>query len=98
MILTELGDQVLKVVLKINGRPGPMDLLFTEVVLPGRTGRMLAHEAKGRRADLRVLYTTGYSHNAIIHHGRLDAGTNLITKSFTVDQLAVRVRDVLNMA
>jgi DNA-binding response OmpR family regulator len=49
------------------------------------------------RPDLRILFTTGYSRDAIIHHGRLDAGVQLITKPFTFDQLAARVREVLDL-
>ena len=52
-----------------------VDLLFTDVVLPdGMNGRALADEAKRRRPGLRILFTTGYTRNAIVHHGRLDAG------------------------
>ncbi len=60
------------------------------------TGRGLADEALKLRPELRILFTTGYSRNAIIHQGRLDAGVNLLTKPFTFDQLAERVRDVLD--
>ncbi|MGC1302301.1 MAG: ATP-binding protein [Caulobacteraceae bacterium] len=101
MILNELGYSVLEAgdaeaALAILKRPGRIDLLFTDVVLPGRTGRMLADEAKTLRPDLRVLFTTGYSRNAIVHQGRLDPGVQLITKPFTFEQLAVRLRDVLD--
>jgi len=48
------------------------------------------------RPELKVLFTTGYSRNAIVHQGRLDPGVNLITKPFTFDQLAKRLRDVLD--
>jgi DNA-binding response OmpR family regulator len=57
---------------------------------------VLSDLAKRIRPDLKVLFTTGYSRNAIVHHGRLDAGVNLISKPFTVEQLAVRIRDVLD--
>lgn len=73
-----------------------IDLLFTDVILPGKNGRELADIAKRKWPLLRVLYTTGYSRNAIVHHGRLDAGVQLITKPFTFEQLAARVRDVLD--
>jgi hypothetical protein len=49
------------------------------------------------RPGLRVLYTTGYSRNAIIHHGRLDADVQLLSKPFTFEQLATRVRDVIDL-
>jgi CheY-like chemotaxis protein len=75
-----------------------IDLLFTDVVLPGRTGRILADEAAAIRPILKVLFTTGYSRNAIVHHGRLDAGVRLLQKPFTFGQLATRVREVLDEA
>ena len=101
MILTELGYQVLEVAegdsaLSILRSSQRIDLLFTDVVLPGRSGRMLADEAKILRPTLKVLFTTGYSRNAIVHHGRLDAGVQLITKPFTYEQLATRVRDIID--
>ena len=101
MILSELGYAVLEAAdadaaLAILERPGRIDLLFTDVVLPGRNGRVLADQARAARPDLRVLFTTGYSRNAIVHQGRLDAGVQLVTKPFTFEQLAARVRDVLD--
>ena len=103
MILAELGYIVFEapeaetalVVLRSSQR---IDLLFTDVVLPGQTGRMLADAALELRPGLKVLFTTGYSRNAIVHQGRLDPGVHLITKPFTFEQLAARVRDVLDSA
>ncbi len=74
-----------------------IDLLFTDVVLPGgMTGADIANQAREITPNLKVLFTTGYARNAIVHHGRLDAGVQLITKPFTFDDLAARVRDVLD--
>jgi CheY-like chemotaxis protein len=74
-----------------------IDLLFTDVGLPGgMNGRQLADAALGRIRTLKVLYTTGYARNAIIHHGRLDAGVELILKPFTERELALKVRRVLD--
>jgi CheY-like chemotaxis protein len=73
-----------------------VDLLFTDVVLPGMSGRALAEEAGRLRPGLEVLFTTGYARDAIVHGGRLESGVNLITKPFTFDQLARRVRDALD--
>ena len=101
MVLGELGYGVLEAenaeaALKIVRRDGRIDLLFTDVVLPGKTGRALADEAQAIRPGLKVLFTTGYSRNAIVHQGRLDPGVQLITKPFTFEQLAARIRDVLD--
>jgi CheY-like chemotaxis protein len=73
-----------------------IDLLFTDVVLPGKNGRLLAEEARAKRPGLNVLYTTGYSRNAIIHQGRLEPGISLITKPFTREQLAESIRKILD--
>ena len=75
---------------------GEMNLLFTDVVLPGGvSGAELAAQARARWPTLRVLFTTGYARNAIVHQGRLDAGVHLLTKPFSFDELASKVRDVL---
>jgi len=71
-------------------------LLFTDVGLPGGiNGRQLADEARRRRPDLLVLFTTGYTRNAIIHQGRLDAGVELIGKPFTYAALVAKIQRVL---
>ncbi len=69
-------------------------LLFTDVVMPGKTGRQLVDEVKPGRPDLKVLYTTGYTRNAIVHNGVLDPGVDLLMKPFAIDQLARKVRSV----
>ena len=72
-------------------------LLFTDVVLPGgMNGRQLADEARRRRPNLKVLYATGYTRNAIIHQGRLDPDVELLTKPFTYEILVRKVRQVLD--
>ena len=101
MVLSELGYRVVEAAdaeqaLAIINSKQRLDLLFTDVVLPGKSGRVIADEAQALRPDLKVLFTTGYSRNAIVHHGRLDAGVQLISKPFTFEQLATRVRDVLD--
>jgi PAS domain S-box-containing protein len=73
-----------------------IDLLLTDVVLPGMNGRQLAEQAKTRRPSLKVLFTTGYSRNAIVHQGRLDPGVAMIQKPITQDGLAARIRDLLD--
>ena len=62
----------------------------------GINGRQLADEAVRRRAGLKVLFTTGYTRNAIVHHGRLDPGVQLIGKPFSFNELGAKVRAVLD--
>ena len=100
--LAELGYTILEAAsgpaaLRVLEDAQEIDLLFTDVVLPGgMTGRELADHARVRRPDLRVLFTTGYTKNAIVHNGRLDAGVDLLGKPFTRDSLAKKIRDVLS--
>jgi signal transduction histidine kinase/CheY-like chemotaxis protein len=79
----------------ING-PGRIDLLFTDVIMPGgMNGRQLATEALKQRPQLHVLYTSGYTENAIVHHGRLDAGVLLLPKPYLNSDLARMIRNAL---
>jgi two-component system NtrC family sensor kinase len=72
-------------------------LLLTDVVLPnGLNGRQLSDEMLRRRPDIKVLFVTGYTRNAIIHHGRLDPDIDLLTKPFTADALTRKVRQILD--
>lgn len=82
--------------LKLLKERPEVDLLFTDVVLPGINGRQLADQALKLRPDLKLLFTTGYTRNAIVHNGRLDEGVSLITKPFTFDGLASKVRKMLD--
>ncbi|HEV8331339.1 MAG TPA: response regulator [Steroidobacteraceae bacterium] len=99
--LRELGFTVLEArdgpsALKQLERHPEVQLLFTDVGLPGINGAQLVAAAREQRPDIKVLFTTGYARNAIVHQGRLDAGVKLITKPFTRSQLAARIRDVLD--
>jgi CheY-like chemotaxis protein len=67
-------------------------ILLTDVVMPVTTGRQLADDALALRPSLKVIYMTGYTRNAIVHNGMLDAGTRLLTKPFTLDQLDRELR------
>ncbi len=78
-------------------RAPDIKLLFTDVVMPEINGRKLADEALRRRPDLKVLFTTGYTPNAVVHGGVLDPGVNLLTKPFTLEQLAAKLRGVLEV-
>ncbi len=71
-------------------------LLFTDIVMPDTNGRRLADQACERRPGLKVLYTTGYTRNAVVHNGVVDPGVELIGKPFTLDELAARVREILD--
>jgi signal transduction histidine kinase/ActR/RegA family two-component response regulator len=100
-MLRELGYGVIEAadgeaaLRSLQAAPG-VKLLFTDVGLPGgMNGRQLADEARHRRADLPVLFTTGYARNAIVHHGKLDAGVELIVKPFTYAELASKIREML---
>jgi signal transduction histidine kinase/CheY-like chemotaxis protein len=74
------------------------DLLFTDVILPGGlTGRQLADEVVKRRPGTKVLYTSGYTANAIVHHGRLDPGVLLLTKPYRKSQLAQMIEQALKV-
>jgi CheY-like chemotaxis protein len=71
-------------------------LLFTDVVMPGMSGRELAGQALAILPGLKLLYTTGYAKGAVAHKGILVPGTRLLQKPFSIEQLAVRVREVLD--
>jgi CheY-like chemotaxis protein len=63
--------------------------------MPDMTGRQLADKAREQRSTLKILYTTGYTRNAVVHNGILDQGVAFLPKPFTLAQLAAKVSDVL---
>jgi signal transduction histidine kinase len=98
--LTDLGYLVIEAAdataaLAVLNSPEPLDLMFTDVGLPGQNGRKLAEDALRIRPQMPVLFTTGYTRNAIVHHGILDAGVVLLPKPFTVAALAAKIREAL---
>ncbi len=99
--LNELGYTVLQAsnaadALRIIDEHPHIKLLFTDVVMPDVNGKKLADEVARRKPEIKILFTTGYTRNAIIHGGILDAGVKLISKPFTLWQLAWKVREVLD--
>jgi PAS domain S-box-containing protein len=73
-----------------------VDLLLTDVVMPGINGRDLGRQAQALRPGLPILYMTGYSRNAVVHHGRLDEGVEMLQKPIGQQLLGERVRDLLD--
>ncbi|MCR5876611.1 response regulator [Phenylobacterium sp. J426] len=100
-LLSELGYRVLKAsdataALAIIDSGLPVDLLFTDVVMPGPLrSPELARKARERLPNIAVLFTSGYTENAIVHGGRLDEGVNLISKPYSREALARKIRHVL---
>lgn len=86
------GTEALKL---IDSLP-TLHCLFTDIVMPDMTGRVLADEAVKRRPGLKVLYTTGYTRNAVVHNGVLDPGVNFLAKPFMLQDLALKLRAVLS--
>jgi len=103
-VLHGLGYAVLEAAdtqsaIELLGNKPPIDLLFTDVVLPGGlNGKTLADEVRRKYPGLPVLFTTGYTRNAIVHQGRLDADVELLGKSYTEQDLAQKIREMLDRA
>ena len=99
--LRELGYTALSAAdgheaLQILAENSAICLLFTDVVMPEMNGRRLADQARAIKPGLKVLYTTGYTRNAVVHNGMLDAGVAFLPKPFTIEQLARKVREVID--
>ncbi len=99
--LRELGYRVLaasggEAALDLLERHPETRLVFTDVVMPGMNGRMLAEQVVAKRPGMPILFTTGYTRDAIVHDGRLDEDVTLIRKPFTVTELAEAVRRILD--
>ena len=87
------GDDALRT---CQNHERPIDLLLTDVVLPDMGGPDVAARVQSQYPNARVLYTSGYTDNAIVHHGILDEGIRFLSKPFTPDELARKVREVLD--
>lgn len=101
--LTQLGYRVLEAAdadsaLEILAEHPDVAVLFTDVGLPGLNGRHLADETRRRMPNLKVLHTTGYARNAIVHRGVLDAGIDLLSKPFTTDELGRKLQEIFQRA
>jgi PAS domain S-box-containing protein len=99
-VLQELGYRIVEAVdgpsgLKLLQSDMRVDLLVTDIGLPGLNGRQLADHARQHRPGLKVLFMTGYAENATIANGFLEPGMQMITKPFAIDALATRVRDMI---
>ena len=89
----EDGEEALEI---LRQTPG-IGLLFTDIVMPGAmNGRELADLARAEYPDLKVLFTSSYSENAIIHHGRLDAGVNFLAKPYHLGDLAAKLAQIFD--
>jgi signal transduction histidine kinase/ActR/RegA family two-component response regulator len=86
------GREALSVIETTSG----VDLLFTDIVMPEMSGRQLADAVLRIRPSIKVLYTTGYTRNAIVHNGVVDNNVSFLAKPFSIDALARKVRDVLD--
>ena len=99
-MIRELGYRALPALgaaraLELLASEPDIQLLLTDVVMPGMNGRRLADAARTSRPELKILFATGYSRNAIVHNGVVDPDVELITKPFTLETLAQKLRSIL---
>ena len=100
-VLKKLGYRVLEAtnggdaMIASQSHPEKIDLLLTDIVMPGMNGRELADTLQPQRPDMKVLFTSGYTEDYIVHHGVLKEGVHFIGKPYSPHALAVKVREVL---
>jgi CheY-like chemotaxis protein len=99
-VLKELGYSTLEAedgpaALKILQSPQRVDLMISDIGLPGLNGRQIVEAARATRPSLKVLFMTGYAENAAMAAGFLEPGMSMITKPFAMEALATRVREIL---
>jgi CheY-like chemotaxis protein len=87
------GEEALKVAQQYDGN---IPLLLTDVIMPGMSGRELADSLKQSRADVKILYMSGYTHDLVTQQGILESGSDILQKPFSINALLSRVRDVLD--
>jgi CheY-like chemotaxis protein len=90
----EAGDPMLAI--QLASECDDIALLVTDVIMPGMSGRALAELLAPKRPDMKVLYTSGYTDEAILRHGVLESGISFLQKPYTPDSLARRIREVLD--
>jgi CheY-like chemotaxis protein len=92
VLVASHGEQALAI---LRSRERPIDLLLTDIVMPGMNGRELAEKVTLERPGTPVLFMSGYSNDAILKHGIETASVNFIQKPFAVDDLARKIREIL---
>jgi PAS domain S-box-containing protein len=103
-ILQRLGYQVVEAsapaaaIRLVEQYTGPIDLLVTDVVMPEMNGRQLVEHLLVARPDLKVLYLSGYTNDAVVRHGVFESNVNFLQKPFTTEALAAKVREILDAA
>jgi two-component system cell cycle sensor histidine kinase/response regulator CckA len=93
VITAESGEEALDVFHKHKGRP--IRLLITDVVMPGMNGKKLAQELSGKNPEMKILFISGYTDNAIVHHGVLEEGVEFLQKPFSKELLLKKLDEML---
>jgi DNA-binding response OmpR family regulator len=93
VLVAQGGDKALQIG---DEYPGAIQLIVTDVIMPGLTGRQAAEKIKSSRSEVEILFISGYTSEAIAKHGVLEPGANYLSKPFAPDDLLRKVRDVLD--